>query len=337
MVFRSKAVTAPLKPLEDAVRNRSPVTLVFGAIIILGMIVLAVVLAAGGEDDLSGIELSGSAGSSACMVVAPDDVNVRGGPGYDYERVWILASGDTREALDGFEETWLRLEKGWVAVSEVTLQSSSACAQLPQTSELVLFDDDIRVPDAIEALEWHEILTENFATSINGWVESAGGAGAQISDGELWLSTAENTVSVFPADALSWGEMADGYITLRAEWSGAAGDDQQLALIFRADGPNFYDLTLSRNGDLSLWLDADGSHTLINRASISEGPLVLGLLFAGEEIRVFAGDEEHFSASDSGLSAGTYRLELRGENAAIRITRFEVKIPPAQLGDLLEP
>jgi hypothetical protein len=341
MLVRRKAVTAPLKPLEEAVRNRSPVMLVFGAIIILGMIMLAVVLAAGGEDDLGGIELSGISASGSCMVVAPDDVNVRSGPGYDYERVWIMTGGDSDEAFNSFDQTWLRLESGWVAVSEITLQSSSACAQLPQSTDPVIYQDDITVPDAIDALEWHEILTESFATSINGWVESADGAGAQISEGELVLSTSDDgaAVTVYPADAAGWGDLMDGYITFRLQWSGAASDDQQLGLNFRMDGPNFYQLSVTPEGDVGLWRASSDGLTQMSQVRVRDVEvverMVLGLLFVGEEMRVFVNDDLRITTSDAAISQGRYHLELRGQNASVRITRFEVKVPPEQVDSVL--
>jgi len=347
MLVRRKAVTAPLKPLEEAVRNRSPMMLVLGAVIILGMIVLAVVLAAGGEDNLGGIELGEIGASGACMVVAPDDVNVRSGPGYDYERAWIMSGGDSREAFDGFDETWLRLENGWVAVSEITLQSSSACSQLPQRTDPVIFQDDIITPDSINALAWHEILTESFATSVNGWIESADGVGAQIAEGELILMTADDgaPVTVYPADAVGWGTLMDGYITLRLEWTSAASEGVQFGLAFRVDETNLYQLNLSRDGALSLWrADADGL-TQIAEAGIEaedlfdeslDMSLVLGLLFEEEAFRVVVNDEEQISAADDAFREGTYHLELRGQNASVRIARFEVKVPPEQVDAILE-
>jgi hypothetical protein len=63
--------------------------------------------------------------------------------------------------------------------------------------------------------------------------------------------------------------------------------------------------------------------------------MVLGLLFVGEEMRVFVNDDLRITTSDAAISQGRYHLELRGQNASVRITRFEVKVPPEQVDSVL--
>jgi hypothetical protein len=131
----------------------------------------------------------------------------------------------------------------------------------------------------------------------------------------------------------------DGYITFRLQWSGAVSDDQQLGLIFRMDGPNFYQLSVTGEGDVSLWrADSDGltqmSQVRVRDVEVVE-QMVLGLLFVGEEMRVFVNDDLRITTSDAASSQGSYHLELRGQNAGVRITRFEVKVPPEQVDSVL--
>ena len=71
-----------------------------------------------------------------CEVVAGGTVNLRGGPGTDFERAGTLNAGDRIEVVgqaeDGSGFTWYELENdAWVREDVISLQGD--CSDIPES------------------------------------------------------------------------------------------------------------------------------------------------------------------------------------------------------------
>lgn len=321
-----RVVTAPLQPLHLPPQTRSPLLIVvLSAGIILGTIVLALLLSSARRDEVNEFQAQGTS-TADCILVAVQDANVRIGPGYEYPRYWILPAGASERAYERVGEAWFRLENGWLPKETVTFLGT--CLTLPETAAPIIFDDSLDLPSAVAELNWLTILEENFATNVNQWVETAGGRGASIQKGYLELS--DPPVVVYPQESPNFYRLEDAYYAFDLEWI-AQDADSEAVLRFRVDGDKAYEVSLRPEGRVLLMLRTEGDRRSLAQAeAFPAGPrLTVGVLNWGQTISIYLNGERILQAEDATLDGGTYALGLQGSLGRVRISRFEIRVPPS--------
>ena len=330
-LVRRKAVTAPLKPLQRTLQQqgRSPVLLVVGALVILGMIVLAVMFSASGGSDFSPPD---SVIDSTCTIRVDSDTNVRLGPGYEYQRGWILDAGQSRLADARSGENWFRITNGWVSRDDVLLTTEESCTSLQEFSSPQIFSDELVLPAEVEVLRWSELFGESFATGANGWVESASDSGAALVEGMLILSTIdhqpETLLTVSPQFSPNYQPLHDAFYTFDLSWiSGASGSE--VIFTFAKSENAAFQVVVRRDGMVKL-MDMDGTELAQADSVISgSGRQIIGVLYRDREVNVFLNGQQVSSVTVDDSPSGVYTFALRGANAEVSINRFVVKIPAA--------
>jgi len=316
LIYKRDA-TAPLRPLHPENPWRSPILLILGAVFIFSAIAMGVIVSASNADTQS--DFAPAPTLVGCTVYTQADTNVRFGPGFDYDRSWILPAGAQREALVRFGEAWFRIDNGWVPREALRLQPSTACLQLPEALSPLIFPDDLPTPSDVLALGWGEILGETFATSINGWAESSDGATLQ--EGSLLLmATTDIVPRAYPSLSPSQQSLRDAFFAFDVYWVRDGDGTAQVALYLR-DG---YAVSLAHNGNLEILGQA--GQVLAQRQLNNTEAITIGVLAHGERLRVYIDNAPALEAAAQPAPGG-YFLTLNGQNAGVKINRFEVKTP----------
>jgi hypothetical protein len=326
-VRRKKDLTAPLKPLTAETTSRPPVMIVLGVIVILGAVAFGAFWLSDGVGDENGLR---STADLVCLAISTQNTNVRMGPGYDYPRAWILPAGETRLMLEQVDQTWLRIDNGWLLKAEVSLSSSRACNELPEPDHPQLFDDDILPPPEIESLGWDELLGESFAVDVNGWSEAGDPIHVAVREGELILFSSGTLTQVYPVKTTIPLILSDAYYTFRFEWV-ASDLAAEVVLLFRATDINAYQVAVRRDGTVTASLRQGETVTPFavqaDAVPISHQTIEVGILSQGNQHTVYLNGEQVIRFSDATLTEGRFALGLQGRDSSLRISRFEIRIP----------
>ncbi len=322
-------VTAPMQAVSSGVKaNHWLSLLIIAALMMTGAVALLILLVVGGEDNAAPFARQPIT-PMPCQVRALSDVNVRSGPDFAYERVWIWPAEGTRQALERFGGAWYRLADGWVPASELDINSRTACQNLPEaTQPFILFDDDIQPPREVVALDWHEQLSENFATNVNTWVGPDDAEVAILREGYLALFalSPERFPVVGPALA---APLRSAYYTFRVRWV-ASSALAETFLIFQQTDERAYRLGLRRDGLITLTARGPDENRLLARRTWplpSDAPFVVGVLAEEQTITVYIDDDIVLTVAENPLPAGELQLGLVGQNTTIYVDRFEITAP----------
>jgi hypothetical protein len=322
---RKKDLTAPLKPLSSESSARSPLLVVLAAVILL-------VVVAGGVFVLAADDGSIPQGSNidklTCNASPLQDANVRMGAGFDYSRAWILAAGESRLILEQVDDEWYRIENGWLHKDDVSFVSATACQTLPESESPPVFADDIPLPDVLVDEGWQELLGESFAVDVNGWLAASDPSAATIREGELILFSAESLSQLAPTQSSVPATLEDAYFAFRVEWV-ASDLEAEVLLFFRSGEKGAYQVAVRRDGTVSLRREnGEVLAQQINAAPLNELYWV-GVWAMGESISIFINGNLILEIDDASLTEGAYYLGLQGRDSSIRISRFEIRVPPA--------
>lgn len=324
-----QGLSIPLQPAAEEA-TFAPLWLGIIAFIILGGLIGGLFLSS--TQNNQGGQFQAANPIVACQVQALQDVNVRGGPGFEYPREWILATGDSRQVRARHGTEWLQIAKGWIPKTGLQLSNATACNQLAEETSLTLFNDDIDPPKTVLDLGWNEVLSENFASNLNEWLPNEASPNAAIREGELTLFASKDNPSplIFPQKAAAYQSLTDAYFAWSGEWI-ASDLAAEVSFIFRQSDTGYYEVTLRRNGILILQRVENGAppHVLeqANQAIASQDGFTLGILIEGSQIAVYLGNIPVVLTTDDTFTAGTYAFALRGESASFSISRFEIKTP----------
>ena len=162
-----------------------------------------------------------------------------------------------------------------------------------------------------------------------GWqfqIFGAGGAG--LIDGRYSLSVREPFSIIIASSPAEW--IQNGYLEVTARAVLCSGDDEY-GLVFRANGQGeYYRYSLNCMGEARLSrITVDGEHVLIpNTAtnSVFPGLLVdnrMGVLFEGENIKLFINGSEVLSAHDQVLQSGGTGLFVRTRQSGQTTALFD--------------
>lgn len=327
-------ITAPSVAVASArsTGGRSPIMMGFIALTLLGSIILAIVLTTAERDALNEFSVPDSS-DLRCFVQVEEAINIRVGPDLAYERAWILSPEIVLEAHARTQTRWLQLANGWIYVEDAQLSPAAACDSLPVTDDPVLFQDDLPLPDEVEALNWFERLGDSFATDVNGWAAADDGTGVVVRQGALVLLTdGKQSPSAAPQDAPFTTDIDDAYVQFSVYW--VANDaTSRLFFDFRQNEQAGYRLVVGRDGTVQVLF----AETLPNYEPISQ-PLSLrdlepteydiGVLMHGALISIFVNGERVQEVAHDYALSGYYQLGLQGQQATLYIPRFELLTPP---------
>ncbi len=326
-------VTLPTKPQTSRGGGRWPSLLIIGAaLVLLGAALLLLIVSsdAGRSTEFARQPIT----PVPCLLEAAAPVNVRSGPDYAYERVWIWDATNPERAYARLGVDWYRIGNGWVPAETVTPGSQNACNALPEDAvPVTLYDDDIEPPREVVALGWAEQLGENFATDVNGWVTDAEAEVAAIRRGYLALFALDNTrfPLVSPRQMAQQAPLREAYYTFRIQWV-ASSRLAETFLLFQSDGEQGYRLGIRRDGHLTLVMrQADGgSRVLATRAlpPIPEAPFEVGVLSEDNALTVYLNDDIVLTVTENPLPPGALFVGVVGQNTTVYIDRFEITRPP---------
>jgi hypothetical protein len=172
------------------------------------------------------------------------------------------------------------------------------------------------------------IFDDNFS-SDRGWqfqIFGAGGAG--LIDGRYSLSVREPFSIAIASSPADWTQ--NGYLEVAAQAVLCSGDDEY-GLVFRANGQGeYYRFSLNCTGEARLSrITVDGDHVLIPNTttnSVFPGLLVdnhLGVLFEGENFKLFINGSEVLSAHDRVLQTGGTGLFVRTRQSGQTTALFD--------------
>jgi|GEM_PF-4391299 len=323
-----KGVTAPLNP--DVVRqnraavDRSPLILGGVALMIVAGIALVIFLSIIENDNFNEFQPMPVVEVPKCWAESDSLLNVRSGPDFAYERVWMLPAEQRREVIAQTEDTlWLSLKNGWLPRDEVMLDTIEACETVPIDTETIVFSDDLQLPAAVEALEWGAVLEENFATDANEWLETS--ATLYLNEGSLIL-LGDVPDRAFPARHAG-DQHQDVYYGMAIEWV-ASGADAEVWFSFHAadDDPNRgYHVVMGRDGRLRLLAGDDELQTVIQVLPTTR--YEIGVLRIDESITIYLDGTQLFDLEDDAYADGGYHFRVVGEQASVQLKRFDVRTP----------
>lgn len=156
---------------------------------------------------------SGSNETTGTMgTVTASALYIRSGPGTKYDTAGKLKSGDRVEILET-SGNWGRIEKGWVSLKYVKLDSSTTSTTTPDTST--------STPDtSTSTTASYGVIT---ASELN--VRSAAGKGNKSVD-TYKLGTRVKVTEQTTVDGTTWGKTSDGWISLKYVYiEGTTGSD----------------------------------------------------------------------------------------------------------------
>lgn len=325
-LLRRHDVTAPLNPdnLPAPTATRSPMVLFVAALLIIVVIAAAVLLSLTiGDSSDSMLTEDTNPASAACLITSPKAVNVRAGPDFAYERIWILEAQQSRQVFAQAEaNTWWRLANGWVPQAEVSPSDAEVCQALPAVESYELFLDTLTLPADIQALGWQAILGETFATDANAWLASSQNIALQ--EGALTLFGDSDTLAYAQRLDIS---PTDVYYGFRLNWV-ASGVDAVAVFRFHQQDDAAYQVALMRTGRLVL-SRVDGDNTVIlgaRRQAVMLDTFEVGVWRLADEVVIFVDGEVVLRDVDTTLNSGDYGFGVYGQNATVQIQRFDVRI-----------
>ncbi len=301
-------------------RSTTLLPVMVGGLILAFTLIVGVWAASNNESELADVTVMPTQ-NAVCVVTAQKLVNVRSGPGLEYGRVWMLNSGEQRQALAQAGRNWVKISRGWVAWDDVLLKA--ACDNLPEDVAPEIFEDDLIPPESILMLGWGETFGENFATTTNGWT-SVTQPGWLVEGALLLIPEVE-----FAPTNPQISHYENAYYLFSLMWE-SGRMDSILQFTFRRGESGAYQLTIRRDGEVQLLsLSEDTSPRLLKEGNVGkielEQGIVVGVLADGSALRVDWANQPLFSVEDDSFIHGTYAFQMSGGQGQLH--RFEVYVP----------